>query len=71
MAGVWTHLLSRAAWNVEYRWRAAKNNLIVLKFKLYLPKDTKNRKLWGVRETSLDELSEYLLIIEFRFGAML
>jgi len=31
-----TYLVSRAAWTVHYRWRAAKSNDFILKFYLYL-----------------------------------
>jgi len=47
---------------VHYRWRAAKSINFLLKFYLIY--------LWE-RETSLDVLSKYLLIVELRFDVML
>ena len=38
---------------VEYRWRATKNNLFHSKFYLYLPKEKKEGKLLGARESRL------------------
>jgi len=35
-SGWGTYFLSRAAWTVHYRWRAAKSNSFILKFYLYL-----------------------------------
>jgi len=56
---------------VEYRWSDTKTNFIS-KFYLYLPKENKERKLCQrVRDASLGLLSAGLLVMEFRFGAML
>ena len=57
-----TYLLSRAAWIVHYRWRAAKSINFILKFYHYLT----------MRKSELSWLTIwYLLIMEFRFDAIL
>jgi len=69
-SGMGTYLLSPVAWIVEYRWRAANLINFVVKFYLCLPKESKEKKLCqGAR--SLDSLSTCLLVMEFRFDAML
>ena len=57
--GMGTYLLSRAAWIVHYRWRAAKLVNFIRKFYHYL---TMMKR---------DLLSKYLLTMELRFDAML
>jgi len=57
-----TYLLSRAAWIIHCRWRAAISINFILKFYLYLTM----RKV-----TILDLLSKYLLIMELGFDAIL
>jgi len=52
--------------------RAAKINEFILKFYLHLSKENKERKLCqGARKASFDFPSTYLLVMEFRFDAML
>jgi len=45
---------------------------LILKFYLYVSKENKEQKLrQAARDTSLDQLSTCLPVMEFRFGAML
>ena len=56
-------------WNIAGR--PQKLICFILKFYLYLPKESKEKKCQGARETSLDLLSTCLLVVKFRFDAML
>jgi len=55
-----TELLSRAAWIVEYRWRAVKSSYIIFNFYFYLPKESEEKKTMSSSERDFSLLTVYM-----------